>query len=293
MPSGPTSVLSFHCVIIRHMFQHFSIKNTMVNVTIVLFVILTGWWLALSPFSHDESLIHAKFIWGSCYQVIAIWGGVCGLLISRSFGGFKSFLGKSIIFFSLGLLFQSLGQSFYSYYNLFANVQAPYPSLGDVGFFGSIIFYIFGVVYLAHVSGVRVSLGSFYNKLQAILIPLCMLILSYVIFLKDYVFEWSDKLKIFLDFGYPLGQVFYLSLAILTLILSRKVLGGIMKKPVIFFLISLIMQYISDFNFLYHANHGTWFVGGIGDFLYMFSYLLMTLSIIQIAYVLKSIKDAK
>lgn len=273
--------------------KNFSVKNVMVNVASVFFLILTVWWLVLNPLSTSDSLVHSKYIWGSCYQIIAIWGGICGLIISRSFGGFKSFLGKSIIFFSLGLLFQSIGQSFYSYYNLFADIQAPYPSFGDIGYFGSIIFYIFGVIYLAHVSGIKFSLKSFYNKIQAIFIPLIMLLISYVIFLKDYVFNSSDKLKIFLDFGYPLGQAFYVSLAILTLILSRNILGGIMKKPVMLFLFALMMQYISDFNFLYQANHNTWFVGGIGDFLYMFSYLLMTLSIVQIAYILKSIRDTK
>ncbi len=273
--------------------KNFSIKNVLINVAVAFFVALTIWWFLLHPFSGDDSLVHSKYIWGSCYQIIAIWGGICGLFISRSFGGFKSFLGKSIIFFSLGLLFQSLGQSFYSYYNLFAGVQAPYPSFGDVGFFGSIILYVFGVLYLARVSGVKVSLKSFHNKLQAVAIPLLMLFLSYVIFLKDYTFDWSAKLKIFLDLGYPLGQAFYLSLAILTLILSRNVLGGIMKKPVMLFLFALIMQYISDFNFLYQANHQTWLVGGYGDFLYMFSYLLMALSIIQIGYVLKKIRDTQ
>jgi hypothetical protein len=254
---------------------------------------LTLWWLYLNPFSREENLVHAKYIWGSSYQLIAIWGGVCGLFISRSFGGFKSFLGSSIILFSMGLLFQSLGQSFYSYYNLFTHVQAPYPSFGDIGFFGSILFYILGVFYLARISGVKVSLEYFHNKVQAIIIPLIMLLLSYVILLSNYTLDGSDKLKTFLDFGYPLGQACYVSLAILTLILSRKLLGGIMKKPIIFFLIALIMQYISDFNFLYEINHGNWFVGGIGDFLYMFSYLLMTLSIVKIAYVLKAIEETK
>ena len=119
-----------------------------------------------------------------------------------------------------------------------------------------------------------------------------MLIISYIIFLRNYEFDWTNKIKIFLDFGYPLGQAIYVSLAVLTLILTAKVLGGIMKKPVILFLVALIMQYVSDFNFLFQANNGSWYVGGIGDFLYMLSYLLMTLSIIQIGYSLRSLKES-
>jgi hypothetical protein len=270
--------------------EKFSTKSLMVDGTLILFAILTIWWIFLNPLSTDPNSDHSKYIWGSCYQIIAIWGGILGIKISNSYGGIKSLLGKSILFFSLGLLFQAFGQSVYSYYNLFANIQAPYPSLGDVGFFGSVILYIIGVLYLAKVSGVKFSLKSYIEKIQAFLIPIIILLLSYSLFLRGYMFDFSEKLKIILDFGYPLGQAFYVSIAILALIFSRKVLGGMMKKPILWFLFSLVIQYICDFNFLFQANNGTWYVGAYGDFLYMFSYLIMTLSIIKIGYTLKNIR---
>lgn len=274
------------------MTQNWAKKNFMMAVAFALFAVLTIWWIALNPLSANLALVHNKYIWGSFYQLVAIWGGICGLVIARHYGGSKSILGKSIILFSCGLFFQSLGQTVYSYYNLFAGIQAPYPSLGDVGYFGSIIFYFSAAVYLARTAGVKVSLKSFSSKIQAILIPLIMLIASYLIFLQGYAFDWSQKLKIFLDFGYPLGQACYVSVAILTLILSRNYLGGLMKKPVIFFLIALIMQYISDFNFLYQANKGTWFVGSYGDYLYCCSYLLMTLALIYVGLVFNKIRNS-
>lgn len=272
--------------------KKFPSKSVMQGVVFALFGVLAIWWLILNPLSTDPSLDHMKYIWGSSYQLIAIWGGVLGIFISQSYGGIKSLLGKSILFFSLGLLFQAFGQSVYSYYNLFANIQAPYPSLGDIGFFGSIIMYIIGALALAKVSGVTFSLKSSTQKIQAFLIPIVMLALSYYLFLKDYTFDFTDKLKIFLDFGYPLGQAFYVAIAILALIFSRKVLGGMMKRPILLFLFSLVLQYICDFNFLFQANNGTWYVGGYGDFLYMASYLLMSLSIIKIGYTLKNIRES-
>ncbi len=117
-----------------------------------------------------------------------------------------------------------------------------------------------------------------------------LLVLSYFIFLQGYQFDFSNKIKIFLDFGYPLGQAFYVSIAILILIMSRKFLGGLMKLPIILFLFALIVQYASDFNFLYSANNNTWHVGGIGDFLYMFSYLCMTMSIVFVIQTFKHIE---
>ncbi|MFA6392495.1 MAG: hypothetical protein WCW54_00195 [Candidatus Paceibacterota bacterium] len=270
------------------------IRNHLLMILVFfIFIILTIWWLILNPFLNSEStsIIHDKYIWGSFYQILALLGGIIGVIISKNFGGFKSQLGRSILYFSIGLFLQSFGQSVYSYFNLFAQIQAPYPSIGDIGYFGSVILYILGVMSLAKISGAKISLKLFRGKIQAILLPLIMLIGSYSMFLKNYEFDWANKLKIFLDFGYPLGQAFYVSLAILTLILTRNILGGIMKKPIILFLISLIAQYIADSYFLFQANNGSWYVGGIGDFLYVISYFLMTISIIQTGYVLRSLKE--
>lgn len=264
------------------MTKDFFKQKVMIGIVVVFFSIFTIWWLFLSPLSIDSSLDHKRFIWGSCYQLIAILGGLFGLFVAKSFGWLKSFFGRSITFFSIGLLLQSFGQSVYSYYNLIANVQAPYPSLGDVGFFGSVIFYILGIIYLSKILEAHLSQKLQY-KIQVVIVPIFVLIGAYLIFLKDYEFDWTDKLKTFLDFGYPLGQAFYVSLAVSALLISTKVLGGIFKKPITLFLLALIMQYLSDFYFLVQANAGNWYVGGIGDFLYMLSYLIMTLSIIEVS----------
>jgi hypothetical protein len=260
-------------------------------IAVLLFVLVGFWWSVLHPFD-TEALVDEKYIWGSIYQILALWGAICGIVISVFWGGFKSVLGRSILAFALGLLLQVLGQSVYSYYNLFADVQAPYPSLGDVGFFGSVLMYIYGVFLLARVSGVKVSLRSFRNQISAILIPLVMLALSYFIFLRGYEFDWSQPVRVFLDFAYPFGQAIYVSIAILTLILSRKVLGGIMRKPVLLFVFALIVQFLCDYNFLFQVSRETWFVGGYGDLLYAFSYLLMSLALIYIGNVFKKIKEA-
>ena len=119
-----------------------------------------------------------------------------------------------------------------------------------------------------------------------------MLGLSYTLFLRSYEFDWSQPLKVFLDFGYPLGQACYVSVAILTLLLSRKILGGMMRGPILAILIALIVQYASDFNFLYQANQGTWFVGGYGDELYAISYFLMSIALMYIGHMFAKIKDS-
>lgn len=107
-------------------------------------------------------------------------------------------------------------------------------------------------------------------------------------FLKNYEFDWSNSMRVFLDFGYPIGQAVYVSIAIFTLIAARNTLGGIMKWPITLILFSLIIQYFSDSYFLYASGNDLWQVGSIGDFLYLFSYFIMAISIVKVGTALKS-----
>lgn len=250
---------------------------------LVLFLILTVWRLVLLVIEpNSEEVTKSVLFWAASYQIIAFIGGILGLSIAKSWGGVRSVIGRSAMAFSVGLLFQTFGQSVFSFYNLVLEVEIPYPSIADIGYFGSIIFYIYGVVQLAKASGTRISLHSYYNQAFAILFPVLILLASYFIFLRSYEFEWEFPLKISLDFGYPLGQAFYVSLALLTYLLSKKVLGGIMRYGILVILVALVIQYLADFNFLFQANNGTWINGGYGDYIYLLAYFVMVMGLLQL-----------
>lgn len=261
----------------------------MLQVATLLFVVLTFWWLAIQPFNR-EALVYLKHLWSAFYVTMPILGGIYGFVISKRFGGRKSLIGKALLVFSIGLFLQVFGQIIYSYYTLFEQIEAPYPSLGDIGYFGTIFAYIYGVFILARHIGVTISARSFLNKIFTIIIPLGMLILSYLIFLKGHEFDWSNPLRVFLDFAYPFGEVFYVSIALLILFFSKKLLGGVLRKPILFLVFALIFQYISDSYFIYAAGSGTWYVGSLGDYLYTTSYFIMTLVIIYIGYTFEQIR---
>lgn len=227
------------------------------------------------------------------YPLLALFGGVVGLNAAWSWGGFKSYLGKSLIFFSLGLLFQFLGQALYAYYIYIAGIEVPYPSWGDVGYFGSILWYSAGIVMLGKVIGLKFSVHSLRRRLLAILLPLAMLLASYCLFLDAYDFDWSAPLTVLLDFGYPFGQAIYVSLALLVFILTNQVLGGMMRGPALLLMFALVFQYLSDFMFLYQAHNGSWYVGGPNDYLYLAAYLLMTIGLIYVGGVFKAIQKSK
>lgn len=267
-------------------------KRADARILLALFVFITLWRLVLifDTSGPEQSLDHLK-LWGATYQVIALVGAISGLLISRHWGGLKSIMGRAIIAFSLGLFFQVFGQSVYSFYNIILHQDILYPSIGDIGFFGSIPLYIYGVLLLARACGVSMSLRSLKGKMQAAIIPLIMLGLSYYFFLTGYEFDWSEPIRIFLDFGYPLGQAMYVALAILTYTLSKKFLGGIMRGPSLFILAALVVQYICDYTFLFISSRGTWVVASFPDYMYMISYMVMSLSLLCLGTTLTMIRS--
>lgn len=266
-------------------------KTWQAQVAVVFFIILTGWWI-INTFILDPSTVKYDGFgdWAEIYGLMAVWGGIWGIVISLKWGFMKSVMGRVLLFFSLGLFAQEFGQLSYAFYNDIYKVPGPYPSLGDIGYFGSIFLYIYAVILIAKASGVTIGLKSFSSKMQAILIPLIGLVAAYFLFLQGYEFDFSDPLKIFLDFGYPFGQAIYISIALLTYLLSRGILGGIMKGKVLFILFALFMQFLSDYTFLYQSSKGLWTVGGINDYMYLVSYFLMALALIQLKVVTDKLK---
>lgn len=255
-------------------------------------VYLTFWGLINFAPNIFSNLDSATTLFTNTYGIIALTGGIFALIAARGWGGWKSLIGKSVGLFGLGLLAQEFGQLMYAYYIYVDKVDVPYPSFGDIGYFGSVILYIFAIYFLFKACGTKFSLVSVKGKLQLLIIPL-LLAVSYYVFLRGYSFEEVGTLTIALDFGYPLLQAIYLALALLTFTLSRKYLGGIMRPAILSVLFALVTQYIADFSFLYQVQRETWSPGGFNDLIYLASYILMAFSLLRFDSVLKRIKSGK
>lgn len=265
-------------------------KEIQAKIALILFLLYTIWFIDFHLFTAQGG---SQRDWFSVtYGIMAIWGSFWGFIIAKKWGGIKSIIGKAIIFFTVGLGFQELGQLAYTYYIYHLGIEVPYPSIGDLFFYGTIPLYIIGIIYLAKSSGMRISKLSLIHKSQAIIIPLGLLLLSYFFFLKGYKFDWSHPLKVFLDFAVPLGQAIYISLAILTYTFTKGVLGGLMKNKVLFILFALCMQYVADWTFLYQASKGIWYAGGINDYMYLVAYFVMTLGLLQFNIALAQLRQA-
>ena len=265
-------------------------KNKIAIVVSLILIVYTVWRLFLGNIDLEIEAWKLHY-WGGTYQIVAIIGGIWGIIVAKKWGGYKSRLGRTILAFSFGLLAQSFGQTVYTYY-VIKEIEAVYPSLGDVGYFGSVLFYIYGSLELMRVCYVRLSLKSTYGLIKILTIPALILGASYYVFLKDYQFDFAQPITLFLDIGYPLGQALYVSLVLIILVSSKNILGGIMQKPTVFLLVALIMQYVSDYTFLYLSSRSLWVPGGINDYMYLVSYYLMTVALINIGRTFADLKNS-
>jgi hypothetical protein len=263
-------------------------KNKTALIAVLGFVGLTIWWLILQA-NYRDSTNHLLAFAG-VYGVMALYGGIVGLVASKKWGGTKSLIGRAIFIISIGLLAQEFGQLTYAYFTDIKHIEIPYPSIGDIGYFGSALLYTYGIFLIAKTVSSKSSLKSLGNKLLAFVVPVLLLGTSYYMFLRGYEFDWHNPLVIFLDFGYPLVQATYISIAITAYLLSRKYLGGIMKRRILLILAAFVFQYAADFNFLYQNSHGTWVNGGYGDYLYLVSYFVMTCAFIYLTSALLALR---
>lgn len=256
-------------------------------ITSFIFLALTVWWVFIYFGGTRDADINNWF--GFVYGGLSVWGGIWGLVASQKWGGFGSYIGRAIIFLAFGLLSQAFGQYSFWFINVFLKIAVPYPGIPDIGFFGTTIFYIYAAWLFAKSAGVKVTLKSLKSKLQALVIPLAMLTIGYTLFLRNYEFDFSQPLKIFLDFGYPLGQAIYISIAILTYSLCRKLLGGIMRFPILFIVFAFCAQFLADYCFIYFQE--VFYPASIMDYLYLVAYFIMSLGVLQFKWIYKSLQD--
>src|SRR3989344_9381414 len=97
--------------------------------SVAIFGLYTLWYLLLRLDKAPSGL--SGDVFSDTYGILALVGGAAGIGIAAKWGGFKSLMGKSVMFFSFGLLAQALGQFVYSIYFFWLDQEVPYPSLGD------------------------------------------------------------------------------------------------------------------------------------------------------------------
>lgn len=275
-------------------------KDFYISVTFVFFILYSLFWLYIQT-TPTDGFLHNFF--SDTFPIVTLWGGISGLIIAKKWGGFKSLVGKAISMFALSFLSITFCEFTYTFYYIYYGIDMAYPNIGDLGYLASIFFYIYGIILISQVCGIQFKLKNKINLLLSVFLLLVLLFLPYQHFLKGYVFDWSNPYRIILDLGIPIGGAVYLSIALITYLLSRSTLGGVMKNKILTILMALIFQYIADYIYAYQQAYenfsflgiqfGEWSSGGLTEYLYFLSYTVVILSILQFNLALKELQINK
>jgi len=262
------------------MILHNLLKNKFTYLVGGYYLLILTWWLSIQ-LEIDSIFVINTYLFNWSYGLIALFGFFYGLYIAYTkWGGNKSLLGMAIIYLALGLLGQWFGLQVWTYYNVIAKVEVPYPSLADVGYFALIPAYTYAAFLFARVAGARFSLKTLHGKALVLIIPIVTLSISYFLFLRDIGFDSGNLVETFFNFGYPLGEIIPAAISIFTLYLCKGLLGGRMKHKIIFLICAFFFQFITEYTFLYQFGKGIYTNAGVVDLMYATSYFIMVLVLI-------------
>ncbi len=259
------------------------LKDKIALLLIALYAGILLWWLKINLIGVGFDSEVYLFNWS--YGFPPLIGALYGIFsIASHWGGYKSAIGRGLIFISLGLLGQVMGLQIWTYYNLIAGVEVPYPSMADLGYFALIPFYTLGALMFAKAVGGKFSLRTKHGQAMVFVIPLLMLLSAYFLFVRNIGFDVSDPIKAFLDYGYPLGEILPVSVALFILLISKKLSGGIMRNRILFLVFAFTFQFLTEYLFLYAVSSETYSNGGYNDILYATSYFIMSIGLISFKY---------
>lgn len=255
--------------------------NRSSKVLLLFFIALVVWWVTI--FIRGISETTENYLYSLIYGLIPLLWGFLGLRNSFYWGGFKSALGRSLGFLSLGTLAWAIGNLIWGYYNLILNVAVPYPGLADFGFGLSYPLWAVGIFFLSRVTGAVFSLRQAKGKMILFALPVIVIVVSYYFLFAiargGVIDTEGGLLKLFLDVAYPIGDVINLTLALLVYWLSVNYLGGRFKWPIVTLLLGIGTMYIADFFFSYNTTLNTFFVGSWVDLVYTTSMFLIVLGV--------------
>lgn len=244
--------------------------NSHQRIFLVFYLFLVALWLVLFVAGQKEGFENYAFSF--LFGLVPLLGGFIAMRRAHIWGGFQSAVGKAVFFIGLGIFLWGAGETVWSYYNFFAGVAAPYPSLADIGFAPSIFFYGLGAVYLSRATGAKFGLRNPLAKLFITIAPFIILVAAYYILVVVarggvVVPDGETPLKTVLDIAYPLGGFINLAICIIVSGLSFKYIGGKYKTDIYAILAGLLVMFVADSVFSYTTTIGTYYNANFGDLL--------------------------
>lgn len=243
------------------------------------FLLLTG--LTVKYYLFDElNVDDGKTFYNLILILLSITGAYISFKRMRDWGGYRSKVGKVLLFYGLGFLAWTIGTIIWAYYYFFLDNTMPYPSWADLAYVLINPCWIIGLSLFGYITALKNQQYQIKQKLYFFFIPICMaLVTFYLIFILGHDSDISNEsgLKLFLDFYYTGGDIVQLVVLMLVSGTAFNYLGERLRLPFILIVSSLLVSYVGDSLYTYSTSVGTYLNGDITDFLFTLLLFLVSL----------------
>lgn len=245
-----------------------------------VYVFFTFFWLYLNYLQLVDTPFN--YLFGLFFAFLPLLGSLCGFYISTRWGSLSSKIGKFVFFMSLGLLFWSLGNMIFSYYDLLLGEPVPYPSVADYLYIGQALAYTSGVLYMIKSISPDSRFKKVGTKAYMLFIPVVMFSLTLYNMYSEGILSPDLGLSIsyVLDIFYPLSSVLLMTLVILAILLSYNYLGGKYRFAIYMLLFGIFIEYLGDIGFTKTINNDTYYVGNWVDMLFITGIFIVSISLV-------------
>lgn len=254
---------------------------TTIVLLIIFYMSMLAWWITIGVRGMTDT--QESYYFGIFLGLFSIICGITGLTKSKLWGSFSSYIGRFIIFLSLGFITWGLGTLIIGYYNLFQNLAYPYPSVADLFYITSWPLWLIGMFNLSKATGARSQFKKPAGKILALFIVIFALAISYYLLFTlargGLYIDGESYLRLFFDFAYPVGDIVIITSSLLLFGLSFNYLGGRFKIPILIIIFGFILNYTADIIFTYINTVGIYQVGNWVDMLYVTVFLLLGVGI--------------
>lgn len=263
--------------LIKRIFKEENLNSLLI---IGVFLFFTGWW-AVIYFGFGGKDTQANDLWSNHLQVLIILGSYIGFFICREFT-FKSDLllpRRLMKFFTIGLFLSTLGSLVYTFYTAILHIDTPYPSWGDIGYFGGALSYLIGSVFF-YIE--VIDKNDLRKAIKTSVICLIVLTIYQVWFLQNIgsVLNWSTFSVV--DTSYTVVETAFTALALGALITTRCFVNKKFRFGYILMVLGLVYLFVMDNYYSYVVQTtGAWPEGGLGDYLYFGMYYVTSLGLVQ------------
>lgn len=222
--------------------------------------------------------IHESYI-NSYVSVISGFVFLVSTIISVKYYnkiGDRGAVSKAILWTGISNLLFFIGSVTWSFYNLFLNIELPYPSFADIFFILMPVCYALAVGNLMQVykSSTKPSIW-----MVAVLVFAALVYLMFNFVGQPEISRELDFWTNFFNFSYALSDSIYVGAGVALLIVA----GGKIFRGILVWVLGMFIITIADIIFTYREAIEVLWNGDIADQLYTLSAIIFTYAVILLA----------